>query len=250
MMRDATSQERLKDLLRANRLAILLEIVVVFLPLYLAVFASDMLGSDHVPLGGDVVLLQGPLTYLGMLASLLLLWIASRLRGARWGDFAVTRPENWVRTVFLGLGVALAVLIAVVIVINPIVGALTSLAPRDMSMYGHLAGNLPNLIINVIAMWFTAGFLEELLWRGYLMNRLVGIFGRSTKLAWGISLVGSAVIFGLIHSFQGPIGVIKTGAIGLVFGVCYLTVGRNLWPLVGAHALIDTLDFVTHYFGG
>jgi hypothetical protein len=82
------------------------------------------------------------------------------------------------------------------------------------------------------------------------MNRLVDALGKRTRVAWAISLVGSAVIFGLIHSFQGPIGMIRTGAIGLVFGLCYLAVGRNLWPLVIAHALIDTLDFVTHYLGG
>jgi membrane protease YdiL (CAAX protease family) len=245
-----TRQGRLGELLRTNALAIPVEIVVVFLPLYLSVFISDMLGSDHVPLGGNVVLLQGPLVHLGMLISLLLLWVASRLRGARWGDFGVARPKSWFRTVLMSLGVALAVLGAVVMVINRIIAALPNLAPRDMSMYGYLAGNLPNLIINVVAMWFTAGFLEEFLWRGYLMNRLVDALGRRTKLAWAISLVGSAVVFGLIHLFQGPIGMIRTGAIGLVFGLCYLAVGRNLWPLVIAHALIDTLDFVTHYLGG
>jgi hypothetical protein len=250
MDNSATLQGRLGELLRTNTLAILVEIVVVFLPLYLSVFISDMLGSDHVPLGGNVVLLQGPLVYLGMLISLLLLWVSSRLRGARWGDFGVTRPKSWFRAVLMSLGVALAVLAAVVMVINRVIAALPNLSPRDMSMYGHLAGNLPNLIINVIAMWITAGFLEEFLWRGYLMNRLVDALGKRTRVAWAISLVGSAVIFGLIHLFQGPIGMIRTGAIGLVFGLCYLAVGRNLWPLVIAHALIDTLDFVTHYLGG
>jgi len=28
----------------------------------------------------------------------------------------------------------------------------------------------------------------------------------------------------------------------------YLAVGRKLWPLVLAHALIYSLDFVTHFF--
>jgi membrane protease YdiL (CAAX protease family) len=99
-------------------------------------------------------------------------------------------------------------------------------------------------------MWFTAELLEEFLWRGYLMDRLVDALGKRTKLAWAILVVCSAVVFGLIHCFQGPIGMIRTGAIGLVFGLRYLAVGSNLWPLVLAHALIDALDFVTHYLGG
>jgi CAAX protease family protein len=245
-----TFAERLGELLRTNRLAALAEIVAVFLPVYLGVMISDRLGSDHTPLGGNIVLLQGPIAYLGIVVSLAFLWVASRLRGAGWGDLGVTRPKSWFRAVLLSLGVALGILGAVVLVINPMVNALPNVAPRDMSMYGYLTGNLPNLIINVVAMWFMAGFLEEFLWRGYLMSRLIDVQGKQTRLAWVIALVSSAIIFGLIHLFQGPVGMLRTGAIGLVFGLFYLALGRNLWPLIIAHAFIDTLDFVTHYSGG
>lgn len=251
MQKAISTRERIGELLRTNKLAILLEIVVVFLPVYLGVILSDGRGSDHTPLGGNVVLLQGPLVYLGMITTLVLLWGASRLRGAGWGDFGIKRPKNWSRTVLLSLGVAFAILGAVKIVINPIINAFPNVPPRDMSMYtDYLGGNLPNLLIQLVNVWITAGFLEEFLWRGYLMNRLIDLLGKQTKLAWGIALIGSAVIFGLIHLFQGPVGIFKVGAIGLVFGLSYLAVGRNLWPLVFAHALIDTLDMVSHFFGG
>lgn len=242
--------ENWAKLLRTNRLAILVEIVVVFLPVYLSLIISDRIGSDHIALGGNIVLLQGPIVYLGLMITLAVLWIASRLRGARWVDFGVTRSKSWLLTLLVGLGVALGIFGAVVLVINPILKAFPNVAPRDMSMYSHLEGNLPNLILNVAAMWVTAGFLEEFLWRGYLMNRLIDAQGRETTLSWVIALVGSAIIFGLIHLFQGPVGMFKTGAIGLVFGLSYLAVGRNLWPLIIAHGLIDTLDFVGHYLGG
>ena len=45
-------------------------------------------------------------------------------------------------------------------------------------------------------------------------------------------------------------GYEKAGAIGIVFGLSYLFVGRNLWPLIIAHALIDSIDMVQHFFGG
>jgi hypothetical protein len=119
-----------------------------------------------------------------------------------------------------------------------------------MSRFDPLRGNLPNLIINVVAMWFTAGFVEEFLWRGYLMNRLVDLQGKQTKLAWVIALVGSAVIFGLGHTYQGLAGVVQISVAGLLLGVAFLTVRRNLWPLMIAHAIMDTVSFVGHYFGG
>ena len=82
------------------------------------------------------------------------------------------------------------------------------------------------------------------------MSRLVDLQGRQTILAWILAAILQAVIFGLAHAYQGPVGVIKTGAIGLVFGLAYLAVGRNLWPLIIAHGLIDSIDMVTHYLGG
>jgi len=60
-------------------------------------------------------------------------------------------------------------------------------------------------------------------------------------------LLASSVLFALPHFTQGPEGMIKTGAIGFVFGGAYLSIGRRLWPLVLSHGLIDTLDFVSHY---
>ncbi len=79
---------------------------------------------------------------------------------------------------------------------------------------------------------------------------MTDLFGNESKLAWVIALVGQAVIFGLIHAYQSPVGMFKVGLIGLVFGVSYLVVGKNLWPLILAHGLIDSLDMVSHFFGG
>ena len=242
-------QDKLGDLLRTNKFTIILEIVIVFLPMYLGLILSDSIGSDHVPLGGNLVLKGGPIAYLGLIISLVFFWVASILRGASWGDFGVTRQKSWFRTVLMSIGVALAVLGVVVMIINPAINTIPNLEPRDMSSFSYLTGNLPNLIINLVFMLITAGFLEELLWRGYLMNRLIDLQGKQTKLVWVIALVSSAAIFGLGHFYQGPIGIFKTGVIGLVFGLAYLAVGRNLWPLILSHAFIDSIDFIGHYFG-
>jgi len=182
-------QVRIGELLRTNKLAIFLEIAVVFLPFYLGLFISDRIGSDHIPLGGDVVILQGPVAYLGLIISFVILWASSRLRGANWSDFGLTRPKSWFRTILMSLGVALAVLGAVVLVINPIVNTIPNVEPRDMSRFGYLTGSLPNLIIQLVNVWITAAFLEEFMFRGYLMNRLVDLQGKRTKLAWVIALV-------------------------------------------------------------
>jgi hypothetical protein len=88
------------------------------------------------------------------------------------------------------------------------------------------------------------------MFRGYLMKRIIDLQGKETKIAWVIAIVGSAVIFGLVHSQQGLGGIFKVGLIGVVFGLSYLAVGRNLWPLILAHGIIDSMDMVQHFFGG
>jgi membrane protease YdiL (CAAX protease family) len=183
-VKDSTRREKLGDILQTNKLVIFSEIVAVFLPLFLGLAISDRMGRDHVPLGGELVLRQGPLVYLGLIISLLLLWAAARLRGASWGDSGLRRPKSWFPAVLMSLQVALAVLATVIVIVNPIMNIIPNLPPQDLSGFDYLAGSLPNLIIQLVMVWITAGFLEEFMFRGYLMNRLRDLVGKETKIAW------------------------------------------------------------------
>lgn len=250
-MKDQTLfQEKFGELSRTNKLAILLEIAVVFVPLYVLLIISNRLGGDDfVPLGGGLSLLAGPLVNLGLVVTIAIFWVVSKIRGSTWSDFGLARPKSWGRTILMGIGVTVAIIVSFTFLM-PLITAAFPIPRVDNSRFDILQGNLPNLILNMVAAWFTAAFLEELLWRGYLMNRLVDLQGNKTKLAWVISLVGSAIIFGLAHTYQGLGGVIRITAVGLLFGAAFLTVRRNLWPVIIAHALLDTIGFVQDYFGG
>ena len=158
-----TPQGRLAELLRTNRLAILLEIAIGFLPFWVGLVISDSTGSDRIPIGGDLVVLGGPASYVGLIISLVILWVASRARGASWEDFGLARSKRWIRAVALGLGVALAVLGTVVLIVNPIMKALPNMGSQDLSRFDYLEGDVPNLIIALVVVWITAAFLEEFL---------------------------------------------------------------------------------------
>ncbi|GEM_PF-442598 len=82
---------------------------------------------------------------------------------------------------------------------------------------------------------FTAGFCEEVAFRGYLMTRL-RIMGRFNN--WLIPTIVSAVAFGMCHAYQGIPGLIVITVYGVMFSLLYIRTG-SLWPCIIAHFLQD-----------
>jgi membrane protease YdiL (CAAX protease family) len=84
--------------------------------------------------------------------------------------------------------------------------------------------------------WLQAGLFEELS-RSFMLSRLWQVWsGPAGK--W-LVLIGSSLLFGLGHLYQGPLGVFGTALIGFILGWHYLVRGRLL-PLIIAHGLYDT----------
>jgi membrane protease YdiL (CAAX protease family) len=58
-----------------------------------------------------------------------------------------------------------------------------------------------------------------------------------------------AVLFGAVHAYnRGLFGFLVLGAVGAVLGTFYLVFQRNLWPVILAHGLGNTLGFLLRYF--
>ena len=86
----------------------------------------------------------------------------------------------------------------------------------------------------------TAGVVEELIYRGYLMPRLEILF----KHSW-VVIVLSSLIFGIAHvSNLSLIGVVVPTLIGLIFSYHYYKY-RNIVVLIIVHFLIDFASFLT-----
>jgi uncharacterized protein len=87
-----------------------------------------------------------------------------------------------------------------------------------------------------ILMSLTAGFCEELVFRGYLQKAL-----EFTGPA--IAIVTQGVIFGLVHFYQGIKLVTLIIVLGTMLG-CLAYWRRKLWPGMMFHALEDILGAV------
>jgi hypothetical protein len=212
----------------------------------LALFAGSLalFSADRIVEGG---LLAHAWPVLRMGAVLLLLtWLLKR-RGESWAELGLRRPQSRRRAALATIGGYFGILAFVALLVLP---ALAAAGTPNGAPHGFegLRGNGVELAYWIAVSWLVAGFGEELLARGWLTNRLEQIFGPG-RSATAFALVGQAVLFGAAHAWNGIAGVVVAGAVGFGLGLVWLMGGRNLWPAIVIHGLIDSQSFTALYLG-
>jgi membrane protease YdiL (CAAX protease family) len=89
-----------------------------------------------------------------------------------------------------------------------------------------------------VALSVAAGSGEELAYRGYaipLLTPLIGLPGAA---------VLTTLVFGIMHGYQGWLGIARTTIMGGVLAYAFIASG-SLWPPIAAHILIDVFAGIT-----
>lgn len=81
-----------------------------------------------------------------------------------------------------------------------------------------------------------AGVGEEVVYRGWLIAVLAPVFDGP----W-VAAVVSSMAFSLLHSYQGPVGILRSGLMGFLFAAAFIVYG-SLWPLVVVHVAVDLVS--------
>ena len=171
-----------------------------------------------------------------------------RARGLRWADLGLRRPvwRRFAVAIPLGLAAGFALVGAAGAALR-----MAGVRPADFSAFAGVRGNLTEYLFwGVAVAWGAAAIGEELIFRGFAMDALRRIAGRDTRPAMALAVIGQAVLFGALHSYQGAGGAVTTGTIGLVLGLMWLGSGRNLWAGIVTHGLIDCGSMTLIYLGG
>ena len=174
--------------------------------------------------------------------------LIARVIGVRQGSFAeigFARPESWTRTLLVGLGLGMALQLAFVVLIDPLVEKSTGTAV-DISMLDGMRGHFINYVIMLVIGWVVGGLLEEMLFRGYLLKRLNRVFGGG-RWSVVVAVLLPAIAFGMAHSYQGPAGMVSTGLMGLILGVIFVANGNNLWLPILVHGFVDMVGLTFIY---
>lgn len=221
--------------------AYILAILIGIIPAYLVPFYFSMQDSSG---GFPPDSMLNYMVFFGGGMSLVLVLILRYLNGERIKDLNL-KTGTWWKDLLLGIALMVATLGVFMLTRNLISGLFppqgsSDLDPlfervlTDQTFFLLLIG--PGLLIG-------AGIFEELT-RIFLLSRLWKIW-ENPIWRW-VTVLLSGVIFGLMHSYQGPAGVVSTGISGLVMGIFYLRFGR-IFPMVIAHYLHDALQFITVY---
>lgn len=106
---------------------------------------------------------------------------------------------------------------------------------EESDMLVHLLPVTPRERFAFVGVSLTAGFCEELVFRGFLIAALGAATG-STALA----ILLSSGVFGLLHAYQRPSGAVRAAAMGALLTVPLIATG-SVFPSMIAHTSIDLI---------
>lgn len=164
-----------------------------------------------------------------------------------WASLGFKRPGSWSRVLLIATGAAALRIVLGEFVVEPVTSHFWP-PIKAPSGIDEIRGHLSVVLMYLPVIWIFAGLGEEIGYRGFLLNRLADVFGR-TRVADVLAVLGSAVLFGFGHYYKGPAGVLDSGVAGVILGAAYLISGRNLWTCVLAHGFIDTVGLIAAYLG-
>ncbi len=192
------------------------------------VFVAELAGADHLPWGEEA---RGVLAVLAGAAASLSLTLA---RGGSLAELGFRRPRRWSTVPLWALGIVTVFVVAQGLV-PQLLAPLGELPQPDMSRYDAIRGNLPAAIGLALILPLTAAVPEEILYRGFLIDRFTVLAGSGRGSAW-LAALAQALLFGSVHFQWGFGGIVFATVMGLVWGAGFLLCGRNLWIVILAHS--------------
>lgn len=167
----------------------------------------------------------------------LMIMAGLRLRGQSIGSLVSGSWPNGLAVLKdLGLGVAFFVIVA------PAIGLLIRALGADGGAGARSVA--PTTIFELVVFIgasATAGFCEELIFRGYLNRQFAAWTGSS-----GVAIVLQAVTFGLGHGYYDALTMLAIMVLGALFGL-FAAWRKSLRPGMLAHGLQDTIGGVVAY---
>jgi membrane protease YdiL (CAAX protease family) len=119
---------------------------------------------------------------------------------------------------------------------------------RDLRYLGPIEGNLDVVLQLMPLIWLSAAICEEIVYRGFLQQRLERLFG-GTFIGNAVAVVLTSAVFAANHAVQGTSGMIQTFIVSCVLGAIFIRSRHNLLLMILIHGVWDTFSVTVMYFG-
>ena len=179
---------------------------------------------------------------IGAVASVLLIAGALWFRGDSPSAIGFAPPEDWGGTILLGFAYAVLLQLLAATLVGPLSEKLTG-TEHDHSVFDGVRGNRRVLLRWLALVWTLVVFLEEGIFRGFLMTEIVKVAGTG-PVALCFNALFTSVVFGLAHGYQNRSGMVSAGMVGLFLGALFIFEGFNLWLVIFVHGFVDTIGIV------
>jgi hypothetical protein len=155
----------------------------------------------------------------------------------------------WISTLGFAVG-GLVVMLAY----SPIADALASRlvrTPPTLGAFRALQQSPVRLAIGIVVAWALGGVLEELVFRGVVLNGVEALAsGRLVGPAAAVAAICAAAAgAGVIHLYQGPRAALIITQLSVLFGLVFVLSGHDLLAVILCHGLYDTIAFVRFGLG-
>lgn len=173
-------------------------------------------------------------------------WMMKK-RGVTWKSLGLTRPKNIKKTLLQSI-IIFVTIIATLLIFNLIQDSLSVVKESNEATQGTTTGHsLRNgdyrYVLSIIAFVWLQSALEELLERGFLITWIEKLLS-NVKFKTTIAILIQACIWGFRHSYDISERSVSVALIGIIMGIAYVKLDRNLWPVIIAHCAMNTISLI------
>jgi len=203
-------------------------------------FAAKLRGMGPVGIAAALIIVGANLVIAPVGAVLALAW--AWLAKVPWADIGFRAPRSWSVTLIGGILGGIVFKLLMKSLVMPLLGG-----PAVNAHFHFIAGNQAQMISMILASIIVGGFGEEIVYRGFLFDRLWRLLGESKATTIAIVTM-TTILFSVIHiPEQGWAGAEQAFITGLTFGSIY-AVTRSLWLPIVTHAAFDVTAVLLIYF--
>jgi hypothetical protein len=118
--------------------------------------------------------------------------------------------------------------------------------PPTLESFRAIQESRVKLIAGIVVAWLLGGILEELVFRGIVLNSVESLLSSSMAptIASAVAVCVAALGAGLVHFYQGPRAMVIITQLSILFGLLFVISEHSLWTVMLCHGMYDTIAFI------